>query len=265
MSEHTKTRPHRSVSQYNQYKRCPLSYRLSRIDKRWEKPAAWLPQGSAVHTVAETIEKRKHAGSPMSLEEAHELFRDEYSKEIDRYTSETPNFEYWFRSGPYGGEADVERRFLIGMGQVETFYRFSEQQVIWISPDGVPGIELSFDIDLDGVLVRGFIDAVVRDGDTIALRDYKTGNKPGDDFQLGVYKVALEEQYGVTTDTGDYWMARTGKPTYPYDLSEWTRERVTAEFAELEANIQAGRFEPDPEPSKCLFCGVASSCEFRAV
>jgi putative RecB family exonuclease len=268
-------RKHRSVSQINQYSRCPYSYKLARIDKVWQRPAAWLGQGSAVHEAAEAYEK---SGRTMTLDEAQDVFRESYAKHINEACEVTPNLEWWFASGPYGGERDIERRFGIGLEQVERYIRWYEkhpEEVIWIAPDGTPGIELGFDIDLDGVLVRGYIDAVIQlpglagdndDGSPrpeVLVRDNKTGNTPGDDFQLGVYGVALAEQFGIEPpQLGDYWMGKSGKPTYPYDLGEWTREAVTARFHELEANIAAERFDPDPEPSKCNFCDVALSCEY---
>ncbi|ASR77178.1 exonuclease [Mycobacterium phage MyraDee] len=266
---------HRSVSQLKQYERCPYSYKLARIDKMWSRPAAWLPQGSAVHTVCEVYEKRKLEGQVMSLEEAQDLFREEYQKEVHSYTEVTPNFDFWFASGPYNGERDIERRYEIGLEQVEKFIDWTEShpnEVIWVAPDGTPGIEIGFDIDLDGVLVRGFIDAVIKVEIEpgvweVRVRDYKTGNTPGDDFQLGVYSVALAETFGIEPpQLGDYYMAgkkgKKGAPTYPYKIGEWTREAVAEKFHELEANIQAGRFEPDPEPDKCAFCDVNTTCEF---
>lgn len=256
---------HRSVSQLKLYERCPYAYRLSRIDKVWQRPAAWLPQGSAVHEAAEAYER---SGRQLSLDQTQDVFRTSYEHHVNSYCDVTPDFQAWFRSGPYAGDVDVERRYNIGLEQTAKYVVWYEQypdEVIWIAPDGTPGIEIGFDIDLDGVQVRGFIDAViVRDGEVI-VRDNKTGNKPGDDFQLAVYAVALEQSYGIPRPTaGDYWMGRTGKPTALYDLSEWTRERVAAKFRELEDNIQAGRFEPDPEPAKCRFCDVAASCDFAA-
>lgn len=252
---------HRSVSQYNQYEKCPLAYKLERIDKVWSRPAAWLPQGSAVHEAAEMWER---SGRSMTLEEAQDVFRESYEREVSKYTENTPNFDYWFASGPYKGEADIERRYGIGLGQVEKYidwYTAHPDEVIWVSPDGTPGIELGFDIDLDGVLVRGFIDAVIEHEGKVIVRDNKTGNSPGDDFQLGVYSVALAETYDIEPPMeGDYWMGRSGKPTIPYKIGEWTRERVTEAFHELEENIQAERFDPKPEPSKCNFCSVALSC-----
>lgn len=258
--------PLRSVSQINLYLRCPQAYKLGRIDKVWSRPAAWLPQGTAFHAVAEAYERRHRSSSPMDLAEAQEIFKAEYAKEVTELCEETPNFEWWFASGPYTGERDIERRFLIGLEQVEKFvaWRSQEGQEIWVAPDGKPAIELEFAFELDGIIVRGFIDAVVvRDGKP-HVRDYKTGNSPGDSFQLGVYAVAIEELYGVRPETGDYWMAgKKGKPagpTQPYDLWEWTRKSVSARFREVEEQIQAGNFEPAPEPSKCGFCSVSLSC-----
>lgn len=257
-----------SVSQYNSFKRCGYAWYLDRVLKAWNRPAAWLPQGSAVHTVLEHIELRKLAGTPLSLQEAQEMFGEEYSKEVGQYTEHTPNFDWWFASGPYRGAQDVERRYTIGLGQIEKYLSRYEQHpgdAIWVAEDGTPGIELGFDIELDGLRVRGFIDQVIVENGNLLVRDHKTGNMPGDDFQLGVYALAIAEKFGVEQPAvGDYFMAKTGKPTYPYDLTGWTRERIVGEFRDLDENIKAERFEPKPDPKVCNFCSVNFSCEFSA-
>lgn len=255
---------HRSVSQCNSYERCPYAFKLARIDKVWQRPAAWLAQGSAVHEAAEAYER---SGRTMTLEQAQDVFRESYATHIEAACEVTPNFEVWFKSGPYGGEVDIERRYQIGLDQVQKYldwYEAHPDEVIWVSPDGTPGIELGFDIDLDGVQVRGFIDAVIDQGEYgVRVRDNKTGNTPGDDFQLGVYAVALAEQYGIKKPMfGDYWMGKPGKPTHVYVLEDWDRAAVSKKFRELQDNIEAGRFDPDPEPSKCRFCDVSWACDF---
>lgn len=258
--------PLRSVSQLNQYTRCPQAYKLGRIDKVWARPAAWLPQGTAFHAAAELYEVWLSYGMPLTLEEAQDIYRWFYAEGIDELCEDTPNFQWWFWSGPYSGERDVERRYHIGLEQVEKFFAWRESpgQEIWITPDGTPAIELAFQIELDGIMVRGFIDAVVVVDGELRVRDYKTGNSPGDDFQLGVYSVAIETLYGNKPSSGDYFMAgkKGAKPhiSGPYDLSRWTREAVTAKFHEVEEQIQAGNFEALPEPSKCGFCDVNLSC-----
>jgi putative RecB family exonuclease len=282
-------KPLRSVSQLKQYEKCPQSYKLARIDKVWQRPAAWLPQGTAVHEVLEWVEKcfAEHGKLP-PIEEALAMFDKAYARDVNAFTDITPNFEWWAQSGPYRGKEDVERRWAIGREQIEKFYgwRKVDGQTIWTTPGrGVcateawrdesckeceqpkPAIELSFNIELDGILVRGFIDAVVVVDGELRVRDYKTGNTPGDDFQLGVYSLAVAKKYGVEQPRlGDYYMAgKKGKKavvTKPYDLTEWTEEKVTAAFRGLEDNIQAGNFDPDPEPDKCRFCDVSYSCEF---
>ena len=258
--------PLRSVSQLNQYVRCPMNYKLARIDKVWARPAAWLPQGTAFHAVAEAYEKRLSEGLTMSLDEARDLFRQEYADGIGELCDGTPNLDWWFWSGPYNGERDIERRYHIGLEQVDKFiaWRESPGQTIWVAPDGTPAIELAFKIELDGILVRGFIDAVVVVDGELRVRDYKTGNSPGDDFQLGVYAVAIETLYGNKPSSGDYFMAgkkgKPAKPTAVYDLSHWTRDKVSERFHEVEVQIQAGNFEALPEPDKCSFCDVNLSC-----
>jgi putative RecB family exonuclease len=79
-----------------------------------------------------------------------------------------------------------------------------------------------------------------------------------------VYSVAIEKLYGVKPPYGDYFMVgkKGSKPrlTGPHNLSYWTRERVTERFHEVEAQIQAGNFDPLPEPDKCGFCDVNYHC-----
>jgi putative RecB family exonuclease len=220
--------------------------------------------------VAELYEIWLSYGLPLSLEGAMDIYRWFYARDTNEMSDVTPNFDWWFWSGPYNGERDIERRYDVGLEQVEKFLAWREHtgQEIWITPDGTPAIEIYFEIELDGILVRGFIDAVVviqtPAGTYLRVRDYKTGNTPGDDFQLGVYALAIEMKYGIRPSQGDYFMVgkKGVKPklTPPKNLSHWTREAVTERFREVEDRIQAGDFEPDPEPGKCGFCDVNYSC-----
>jgi len=266
----TETRQHRSVSQINSFQKCGWAYKLERIDKVWQRPAAWLGQGSAVHEAAEAWEKSNRT---MTLAEAQDIFRESYALHINKACEEqASNLRFWFSSGQYHGEVDIERRYEIGLEQVEKLINWHlahADQEIWVAPDGTRAIELAFDIILDDVPVRGYIDAVRVVGGELQVVDYKTGVNPGDDFQLAVYAIAIAEQFGVEQPkSGVYFMTgKKGKPanpTYPYDLTSWTREKVSARFQELESKIALGEFEPKPEPSKCRMCSVALSCEFSA-
>lgn len=257
---------YRSVSQYKTYQACPYQYYLQRVERVWQRPAAWLSQGSADHAAFEAYER---SGRTMSLEEMQDVYAESYMEETNKYAEETPRLDYWFASGPYKGQADIERRYQLGLDQCKRYqdwYEKHPKEVIWIAPDGTPGIELGFDIDLDGVQVKGYIDAVITTenyGNAI-VRDNKTGNTPGDDFQLTTYAVALNKTYGTNIVEGDYWMGRTGKPTIAYDLSAWTEERLTDAFGEMNEGVLSESFDPDPDPKKCNFCSVNASCVYRA-
>lgn len=256
---------HLSVSQVNKYERCPHAYFLTKVKKAWEKPAAWTVQGLAVHKAIEEFEK---SGRQLSEEKVLEVYRDEFVKQFNRLAEETPNLNYWFGSGPrYPAEQDLPRRFQKGIKQVQRYIEYTANtphERIWETPDGTPAVELPFEIDLEGVSVKGYIDQVVWDEKKggVVVRDIKTGKQPGDDFQLGTYGAALLILFGTIVETGDYWMGESGKPTLPYPLQYWTLERLTEKFHDVFNKVRAGDFPPVPSFEKCLFCPVANSCKY---
>lgn len=259
------TLTHRSVSQYNTYNQCPMRYKLEKLDKVWQRPAAWLSQGTAVHAAYEAWER---SGRTMSLEEMQQVFVDSYIESVGEQAEGTPNTEYWFASGPYKGPVDIERRFNIGLEQCEkliAWYEAHPDEKIWVTPDGTPAIELPFEVTLNGVLVKGFIDAimVMPDG-RLVVRDLKTGNLPGDTFQLATYAAAMWSMYGVVITQGDYLMGKTGKPTLVYDLTETSPDEVGEKFKTMDESVKAGIFPASSDPKICTMCSVKTSCEFAA-
>lgn len=271
---------HRSVSQLKEYSPehggCPYRWYLHRVarddegNRLWEKPAAWSPQGSAVHEAAEAWEK---SGRTMTLEQAQQVFLESYAKHINRLAEQTPNFRMWFRSGGFRRtvEEDIERRCNLGLEQVERYIDYytarpDEKPIRVTSEEGeqVLAVELPFQLDLDGVKVIGFIDQVVTRTGAPIVRDLKTGKAPGDDMQLAVYKQAMGEQHGVDIEFGDYWMAVSGKPTFEYDLSEWPRDRLADEFGEMDQAVKAEKFDPNPSEQACKLCSYNWACPFKA-
>lgn len=269
----------RSYSQADTYTRCPLSLYLERVAKAWQKPAFWFAQGTAFHATAEADER---SGRSLTLEQLREVFVTEYLAEFDRYAAQTPNLEHWFPSGPYKGYeytnakgkfqmSDLERRFHIGLTQVNRYHEYYRQEapheVIWITPDGTPAIELPFTIDLDGVAVRGVIDQVIhKDDGTAHPRDLKTGREPGGTGQLALYGEAVRSLYGVDVLSGDFWMApnrdRKGGPTEAYDLTAVSRQELVDHYGAVDEGIKAERFDPKPSEDNCRFCSVKTSCKY---
>lgn len=260
---------HRSVSQAQQYLEdlggCRFRYFLARVAQAWDRPAAWLPQGLAVHEAAEWWEK---GGRKASLEEMQAVYQRSYNEHTLRLLENTPNPEFWFASGRYEGAEDIKRRAGLGLEQVERYYNYYVNQkpgeVIWVTPDGTPAIELEFNEKFGNVWVKGYIDQIIDEvvASTQRLRDIKTGVNPGNMFQLSVYRHAMLRKYGVDILGGDYWMGKTGRPTKVYDLSMMSEDQVTDYFERLDQGVKAEEFDPSPSPEKCGRCGVATACPF---
>lgn len=261
----------RSYSQLGSYDRCPYMYYLERIEKVWQRPAAWLPMGSAVH---EAAEKWELSDRRMSVADAQQIFKDAYMRETNKYLDETPNASFWFRSGPYKGPEDILRRYGLGLEHVARYIAWYTEKhpeekpvILNAGPNaGTMLVEMPFVIELGGVKVRGFIDYVGWDADDrVIVRDNKTGNTPGGPEQLATYALAVEELHpwvGEIT-TGDFFMTRTGKPTIPYQLTRLVKTQVVEDFVRMDEAVKAGDFPAKPEASKCMFCSVNSSCKYR--
>lgn len=261
--EEVKNRP-RSVSQVNLYTRCPYAYKLKYVDGVWQRPAAWLAQGLAVHKAAELWELSERR---MSAEDMRQVFRDEYESHINRSCETTPCLDEWFSSGPYRGPEDIDRRYRMGLEQVDRYLRYYDKyprERPWRTPDGDLAVELGFMMTVSGVEVRGYIDMIFLVAvSTVQVRDLKTGAKPGDSLQLGTYRAAVTKLYPDTACAGgDYWMAQSGKPTVVYDLNIWTEKAVSKLYKGLDDDIKAERFGPKPSPDNCRRCDVATSCPF---
>lgn len=244
----------RSVSQVNEYRRCPNAFYLRRVLGVKERPAAWLAQGTAVHRAAEMWERSLRQ---MGVEDALDIYSASYEEEIEKLAEIAP-FRDWYSSGPYRGEQDVDRRFTIGLQQTEKYVSYywgpGKHETVWATPSGELALELEFNIILSDIRVRGFIDMVADTPKGVVVRDNKTGNQPGDTFQVATYSVALEHLYKERVIFGDYWMGKTGKPTKLYNIEDTDRSGVSSLFTEIDAKIKAEEFPPHDPVSACRYC-----------
>lgn len=259
-SEGLRISDHRSVSQFSSFTRCGESYRLERVERKPAKPAAWLAQGSAVHKAVEQWELSLRT---ISWERLSQLYLAEYNGLIAEGLAVEPNPDRWLTGGRVKGSDDIKRRRERGLEQLQGYitYAINAAERPLMVDDETPVIEHEFRLDLDGVEVIGFIDMVVEwPNGVVAVRDLKTGTKRPDwAIQLGIYKVALEAEFGIDVAWGDFYMAKDNRPLPPVSLKRFTRQYVTDMFHTLDRSIRDGLWLPNPG-DQCRVCGVSDYC-----
>ena len=199
------------------------------------------------------------------LEELHKAYWDERD-----HTTFQP--EDWFTAGRGKGE-DLEWWCANGAQLAQNFINWYEANPdfkVWVTPDGIPAIELSFDVKFGDVPVKGYIDLVLETRGALVVVDTKSGStRPKNNRQLGIYATAIERMYGIRPRYGSFFMCRgTGKDPdnltffqQPVELSgpEFSYEYLSGEFSQLDRGVKAGVFPAVPGDN-CRRCGVAYAC-----
>ena len=259
--------PYRSFSQWSDYTGCSWYYYLRRIhrdengDRLVPVPAAWFPHGVGYHSGAEFLEANGRQASDLELER---VFNESFEAEVKHLESRVP-VDKWYWSGPYAPRQDLKRRKALGLAQLYKYrdHANAHGKKLWRGDNDAPGTELELTSSIGGVDVRVVIDLVqIAERQVIEIVDHKTGSRPGKDLQLATAAVALEQECGVKATSGHFYMAREGKETNPVMFSDWPASRVGDTYSELEQNIQAERFEPNPSKDQCTMCSLAKYCDF---
>jgi RecB family exonuclease len=131
---------------------------------------------------------------------------------------------------------------------------------IWVSPEGVPGIEIGFNNLFGDVPIKAFADAVVMSGNELTVIDFKTGSyMPDSSLQLGVYASLMEMQFGVRPTKGYYYSARKAQFIESPGIERWTIPVLTEMFRQFNLGIENKIFLPNIGMS-CGTCGVKEYC-----
>jgi len=131
---------------------------------------------------------------------------------------------------------------------------------IWVSPEGVPGIEIGFNNSFGDVPIKAFADAVVMSGNELTVIDFKTGSyMPDSSLQLGVYASLMELQFGVRPTKGYYYSARKAQFIESTGIERWTIPVLTEMFRQFNLGIENQIFLPNIGMS-CGTCGVKEYC-----
>lgn len=255
---------HRSVSQLQTWSKCSYDHFLSRVARVPQRTATWFVQGTAAHGALEAYER---AYRSLTAEEVADLFEFYWDADMAKNEAKQPDHKMWMVGGRASRDTDITKRRALGRQQCIDYVHLNTPDDDWIPTEFVPGepaVEVPFELDLGGVKVVGFIDAVMENRVTGQLRprDLKTGTKqPIDPYQLATYKIAIEEMAGVSVVDGEWWMCKDGKATDPFPLTRYTREVVTEWYVRMDRSEKAGNYLANPGDG-CFTCTSKPYCEY---
>lgn len=265
-AEEPKKKHYTSVSSLKTWRKCSLQWKYTKFDKVQYQPAAWLAQGSAFGKAAEEWEL---AYRKMDQGQLTDIYLGSYSEEILRYKEKTPNLRDWLVMGRTTVEKDIETRRQRGLDQLLRYVErvLEEPWSIWELPDGRPGVEIGFDLDLGFGPIKGYVDLCKQweDG-SITVCDLKTGNREDTILQLKVYQLALNELFSLDITHGSYYYAKDDTYSDLVDLNaSMDLAYVQSQFEAMQRGIEARAFIANPG-SGCALCAARNQCpEYRTI
>jgi len=256
-----------SYSQLNGYTGCGERYRLERVLRVPQRPAWALIGGSAFHETTENHDLREHG---VDVPDAN--FVTVFNRKIDEAEEESGLDRSQFRaSGRASKQWPDKENEAWWRAEGPTMllrwinFRRNAPWDIWITPDGMPAVEIEFDLILgdDEIDIKGYIDRVMvdRDGSLIVL-DIKTGSrKVTIPRQLGTYKQGILDKWPAVKHVqyGVYWDARTGTTGDTYPLNAYDMGRLEYQYRALSEARRTGLYLPNPS-SMCVSCSVNEHC-----
>jgi putative RecB family exonuclease len=246
--------PALSPSRANDFRQCPLLFRLRTIDQVPEPPSAAATQGTLVHSVLEKLFDLP-AGE-RTLEAAVDLLRPTWEKMLARNTGlealhDTPEAaEAWL------GEAAQK---------LETYFSLENPQRL--EPDAREQF-LEWRMS-EGPLLRGIIDRVdVAPDGSIRIIDYKTGKAPAPQygqqakFQMRFYALLVSHVRGRLPSVLQLLYLKDGGTVALHPTTE-DLDLVELEIREVWAAIRdaAERSEWTPKRGQlCAWCNFQGLC-----
>ena len=235
-----------SKSKFNQYTRCPLSYKYSYVDKISKgKTNKWAERGKILHEFFEKFydklpDPEKIVDPTKEFMKASEELIDELK--IDEEYDCTPHIKNFVR---------LNKRIYDKLKEKGEIQYFKPIAVEW----------KQYDEEDDFV---GIIDAVFKFNDKILLLDYKTTNyKPGKEsgyrFELALY-IKLWNKFNPenqVTHWGIYFSGNDVLWTEP--IKKRSINHAKKKTDKIRKDIEDEKFDPGKNPP-CAWCDFFWSC-----
>jgi RecB family exonuclease len=220
-----------------------LCYKLRYIDGLEEKEKGYFSFGTTMHEAAEYFYKVK-VPPPPSLEELLRFYEQHWHPEGYQSADEEANYKAYGR---------------------EILTRFWEIH----RPDfRLPvALEWMFNIDIEGVKLRGFIDRVDKlDSGGLAIIDYKTDRELftqdylAQNLQLTLYQMAVEQSWFLPVERLTLYHFRTNTPCSCPPRGEAQLEEAKRLVLAVAEGIARGDF-PAVESGRCP-CDFPEHCPY---
>jgi len=232
-----------SYTQISLYQTCPLSYKLQYIDGLEQKEKGYFSFGTTMHECAEYFFKVK-VPPPPSLEELLQFYE-----------------RTWHSEGYESAEEEADYK-AYGREMLAKFWEIH-------SPDfRMPiAVEWMFNIDVEGVKLRGFIDRVDKlDSGGLSIVDYKTDRELftkedlEKNLQLTLYQLAVEQSWYLPVERLTLYHFRSNIPCSCEPRSQAQLEEAKNLVLAVAEGITEERF-PAIESGRCP-CDFAEHCPY---
>lgn len=242
-----------SPSKVSTFKDCALAFRFTAIDHLPEAPSPAAVKGTFVHRALQGL-FWDHAKGQRSVAAARRALEAVWGGRHD-----DPEFCALELS------ADEQDAFVAECGMlVERYFALEDPDTV-----DAAGVELSLEVDLDGVRLRGIIDRldVTPEGEFVVV-DYKTGRVPteqNEHSRLGgvhFYALLCEQVLGRLPSKVRllYLRESVAIETAPTEQAmRGLRQRTTAVWRAIERACATEDFRPKPS-ALCRWCSFQSLC-----
>jgi RecB family exonuclease len=232
-----------SFTQISLYRSCPLCYKLQYIDGLKAKEKSYFSFGTVMHDCVEYF-FRVNTPPPPSLAEVLNYYGQSWLSQ----GYESPEEEARYKK--YGREI---------------LTRFWE---IHSADFRLPiALERNFNIDIEGVKLRGFIDRVDKlDSGGLSIIDYKTNKELftaehlAEDLQLTIYQMAAEQTWGLPVERLTLYHLRSNTPCHCSPRGRAQIEQTKQLILEVADGINQGNF-PAVEGQFCP-CDFSEHCPY---
>lgn len=241
-----------SPSKVSSFTDCALAFRFSAIDRLPQPPSPWATKGTLVHTALERLHELPPAERTL---EAGLACLEAASEQI----SDDPDY-----TELHLDEDAATKFFSEASDLVRRYFELEDPRTV-----RAIGLELSLDVQIDGVRVRGIIDRLELDADgELVVTDYKTGAVPSVQNErkrlagVHLYSLLCEELLGKRPRRVQllYLSQPVAIITEPSDqTTRATRRTLGAIWQAVERACEREDFRPRTS-HLCNYCAYQAYC-----